>query len=211
LKRQAPLIIALVANALLLAMVGFVRSDTNQTIRVIAAQRDTVLRQLQLTRNELTKAGDSVPRIRIVNSLGDTTTLSELVRNGGVRYVYFYRDDCPACGVLEPHLNAIPQPRKDSMVFIAYHAAMNLPAADKPRHWSWIRGSDVRRHIRGIPTLFTVRDNGIVESVAHSALEDVSAVLDLYGMVSKQAVDSSKRAVEASVAARQASALPPAR
>lgn len=171
-------------------------------------------REMNLPR-DLLVAGDTVPaapslvRTRGAASAGapsvapgvalrsaETVSMRDLARHG-VRYFYFYRANCSPCAVLDPLLAAIPPQRRDSMAFVAYHPDSDLVSSPEPLHYAW-------RHtpatapglVRRVPSLIVVDESGRVVVAAHGRLDHVSKLLDLTGLVTKAAVDSSLVAIQ---------------
>lgn len=185
------LLISLYSNAMMRARV---RDDGV----ALDSLRHYLTRELQLAQTAL-QPGDTLPEVALLAPSGDTVSLRSLP-NRGIRYVYLFREDCPACRILEPFMASVSPAKLDSIAFVAYHPTMVLGPAEGRRHFSWIHparaGSDStyeeKRFFRGVPTLLVLGHDGRIASPA-TGLFAVRNTLDLYAVSDGAAISAAYR------------------
>jgi hypothetical protein len=195
---------ALLFAALLVARHNFAARAT-MTQALLDSARAGLAQLARLDESAL-QVGDSLPSIELRDALGASVSLAAL-SGRGVRYVYLYRDDCPACQLLKPFMDANTRslPAADSLVFVAYHPLQEIPPDSLPRHYSWVHPPAVGdpalpspRLIRGVPTLLSLSRAGRITSVAFG-LVAVRNAAELFALAHTAPIDSAYIAARSGV------------
>jgi hypothetical protein len=176
-----------------LALLVISRMTFDQQLATVAAQRDTlsarVRRQVAAATQKLT-VGDTLPAVRLADARGRIVALRDLARRG-TTYFYLYRDDCPACQVLEPYWTARDAIRSGRLVRVAFDPARDLPMEGGLGDFAWRHDSLTRSRsiVEGVPALLAATPTGIIMASAYG-LPQVAKMGGALELIDRRGVDS---------------------
>jgi hypothetical protein len=186
-------LIPLVTAFALLMILGFSTRRSATALNSLQTDYDSTVARFeneQSIDNQLLQAGDSLPDIRLRTASGQTVALRDLPKSG-LKYLYFYRPDCPPCEILDSVWRQVQTAGQDSTAFIAFHPDHDLSVEPGLHHFAWIHDSTSRAHfINRVPSLLVVDRDGRVVTAAQASLERVARVFDLYGILQRERVGS---------------------
>lgn len=142
-------------------------------------------------------AGDSLPARLLLDSKGDSVSLATLPSRG-YAYIYLYRIDCPACGLIRPYLDSLPPFVRDSIAFVIYSRRRLSPAEFGDHHFTAAVDTVTPGPplATGVPTLIRVRRDGRIVGVA-TGVPHAARLMDMYGLADardvEQRVDRAKQ------------------
>jgi hypothetical protein len=198
---SATTVFPLITSLLLLSALAFTRHDLRTQIQNLAEQRDSALAKVRMHEFSLVVAGDSVPDVAVIDAAGDTSRLRDVVRRNDVRYLYLYREDCPACEILAPFIDELPSDARDQFALIQFHPSVT-PRPVRRGTYAWVADARaLKRQFTAVPSLVVISADGRIQSVAHASLFNVAKLMDLHGLLSLAEV------TDAVDAARVASSL----
>jgi hypothetical protein len=191
-------IFAMATALLLLGMLAVSRNTTSKALAVHQFREDSLATQLTeavLWRDvDAFSAGDTVPALTLVYGTSGITDL-RMLTSAYAKYVYFYRNDCPACVVMHSLLDAIPASRSDSIAFIAVHPSLNLVPEQKPHHYALVHDSLFnKKYVFSVPALLVMNDDGRILSTAQGSPYRLQRVMVMYGLLQSSIADSLIRA-----------------
>lgn len=202
-RGRTPLVLLSVS---LLAMLGVTRARYNATIqeaRTLVDSARAVGARALAQRDSALGAGDSLPDIHLLDQQGMQVSLKALPARK-YSFLYFHRDDCPACVLLHPFLDTLSSPHRERIAWIAYSRATALPLPLSLHRFalSPANGTAVPPLAWAVPQLVAIDEEGVVLGVA-SGVDKVTRLLSLHGIINGELVDSSialaRRAGAASV------------
>lgn len=186
-------IIPLATAVILFAALVFSTTRDRAAFAALEANRDSLITQVAEEARigaSLLAPGDSLPTVRLSDANGANSDLRRLPRE--LRYIYFYRPDCPPCQLLDSAWLQAGSPKSDSIAFIAFHPDHDMVAQKIPNHYAWLHDASTRnKYVEHIPSLVVLGTDGRILTVAHGSLFAVAKVLDLFSVLPKAAVDSS--------------------
>jgi thiol-disulfide isomerase/thioredoxin len=180
-----------IASAVLLFAVLVV--DHERSARELArtvAEIDTLRNRIMVSRanqDSVLAPGDLLPNVPVES--GDvTTSLRELASDHS--FVYFSRDDCLPCQILQPLLTGLSRTAKAKIIVVS------MTPSDAGVIDSTIASARLQQRgtlgksVQGIPTLVHVDRDGTVLSVAHASLPRTMRMLVAFRLAAGAHVDS---------------------
>lgn len=190
--RLHPLIPA--AFILTMAIIGSARQRAHTNM--VLAERDSLVSSFQRftrLRQSGARAGDSVPGARVVSRNGDTLRIRDLTRRG-VRYFYFYSDECIACRTIAPLMNSMPTDVRDRTAFIHLGYKLQRTPSPERNHYAWVVDSTVPRPVGSVPSLLVAQDSQWLAATADFDARSVLSLMVLHRLIAKHSLDSALRA-----------------
>jgi hypothetical protein len=134
--------------------------------------------------------GDSLPSHPALNGPTGRLSLAELPESG-YRFIYLYRDDCPACALLAPAWSTVSRD-EFPIAFVAYRPGTSV-LADTTRadHYGAIDSASVGRTALSefVPALIEIRSDGMITRVA-DGVSPVIRMMRLHEMAPRSQLDS---------------------
>lgn len=169
------------------------RYANDRTTRSVHATADSTIRVWAASaarRDSLLESGMRLQPWTVVSASGDSLTLDRLA--GRYPYMYFYRNDCAPCALIQGLFSTESIASRDSVAFIAYRNSRELAPEAGLHHFAW-RGSArhaPRTPILAVPSVIVARSDGRIVSVGHSSVFRVRDVFAMYGVIKMEAIDS---------------------
>lgn len=177
----------------LAVLLGVSKRQANRRVLAAKAEADSTLLRLSSTaarRDSLLEAGGWLPTDLLVTRDGDTVSMATLAKK--YSFIYLQRADCAGCRIISAFEQELRQSPEGRIAFVNYDVAQQLAPPLMTDEYTWVtrlpRTSPTP--FRGVPTLVAVRRDGRIQSIAHASLSRVRDLLDMYGMLAAEKVDS---------------------
>jgi len=160
-------------------------------------------------RDSALAAGDTLPGTVLVAAGESRILLSELP-GAGYRWLYFHREDCPACAFLRPFLDSLRSVESSTIAWIAFARSRILPQPSLPHHFTVVAASDspIPPLVWVVPQLVRVSSSGRVVGVA-AGVDGVARLLGAHGLVDNLVVERALARARAAATASDALGVTP--
>lgn len=191
LKSWAPLATAVALFVTLIATSG----QSKARLQEVRDQRDSTAvhlrRELNLS-EELFTAGDSLAFVKLLTRGGDTLQLRELPARA--KYLYFGRNSCLPCQILQAGWASADPAKLDSVVFITFHPDSTLAPDSTHNSMSWVHDATTNiKFVNRVPTVVVRSPDNLVTSAVHGSLIKATSALDMWGVIKKEVVERELR------------------